>query len=387
MKIVDIHTYILDFPQSPAWGYAKGWVDSAPAVLVELVTEDGLSGFGEAYGPSKAVAGAVESLCRPLAVGANPLHTERLWSTLYHHACDFGASGAVMAAISAVDIACWDIKGKAMGVPVSLLLGGGVRGELECYASTLRYLQHDSNGVGTPEAGLNDPVELAQQFQALGFRAIKMAVGLLAPKEDVRRVERVRQALPDTVQLMVDANHAYSVRHALYVGTALQDMGIQWFEDPLPPDDLPGYESLRARLRLPLAGGEALSTRAGYREVLTRRIFDILLPETGLAGGLTECKKIVDMAYAFGVECTPHGYTSAIGTAAAMHLAAAMPFQPSPVRPSFLPFEIAPPPFSRLGNYVTPPFEFADGKLRVPDHLPGLGVEIDRLLLQRSLVA
>jgi D-galactarolactone cycloisomerase len=197
----------------------------------------------------------------------------------------------------------------------------------------------------------------------------------------------VREALPASVALMVDANHAYAARQAVAMGLALQDLDVAWFEDPLPPDDLPGYETLQRRLTIPLAGGEALAGRAGYREVLVRRLLDIIQPETGLAGGLTECKKIADMAHTFGVECTPHGYASAVGTAAALHLAAALPFQNSPVRPDWLPFEYAPGPFNRIDSLLANPLELSEGVLQVPLDRPGLGVEIDRQALQRMLAA
>ncbi len=378
MKITRIDGHPLDFPQRPPWGYAKGWVPSAPALLIEVHTDEGVSGWGEGYGPPLAVLAALRSLCEPPALGADPFRTEGLWARLLHDARDFTAAGVALAAISALDIACWDIKGKALGVPVCTLLGGPVRETLPCYASAVRYLRRPDD----PTA-LTDPADLALDFAAQGFSAVKMAVGLLSAEEDLKRVRRVRAALPPGVGLMVDANQAYTARQATPVGLALQDLGVAWFEDPLPPDDLPGYETLRTRLSMALAGGETLSTRAGYREVLTRRLFDVILPETGLAGGLTECKKIVDMAWAFGVEASPHGYASAVGTAAAVHLAAALPCQPSPARPDLPPFEWAPGPFSRVADLMTRPFEVRDGVLRVPLDRPGLGVEIDLDALRR----
>ncbi len=381
MKITRIEPYPLDFPQHPAWAYAKGWVESAPALLVEVHTDEGLSGWGEGYGPPAPVWAMIRSLCEPVAVGADPFRTEDLWSRLVHDARDFAASSTALAAISAIDIACWDIKGKALGVPVCVLLGGPVRPALPCYASAVRYLR-DPKDAGA----LADPAELAQDFARNGFQAMKMTVGLLDPAEDLKRVRRVREALPASVGLMVDANHAYTARQAAAMGRALEDLNIGWFEDPLPPDDIPGYEALRPRLSIPLAGGEALTGRSGYREVLTRHLFDIILPETGLAGGLTECKKIADMAYSFGVECTPHGYASAVGTAAALHLAAALPYQPSPARPGLLPFEYAPEPFSRVADLLVEPFDLKDGVLQVPLDRPGLGVELDREALRRRMM-
>ena len=122
-------------------------------------------------------------------------------------------------------------------------------------------------------------------------------------------------------------------------------------------------------------------------QALVRRLFDIILPETGLAGGLTECKKIADMAYAFAVECTPHGYASAVGTAAAMHLAAALPFQPSSAHPSLLPFEYAPGSFNRVADLPVRQFEFEKGVLKVPVERPGLGIELDRDAVARRLIS
>jgi D-galactarolactone cycloisomerase len=384
MKITHIDGYPLDFPQQPPWAYAKGWVTSAPALLIEVHTDEGISGWGEGYGPPAPTLAMIRSLCGPVVIGADPFRTEDLWSRLYHDARDFAAASGAMAAISAIDIACWDIKGKALGVPVCTLLGGAVRTELPCYASAVRYQRQPDDTSGL---ALADPSDLALTFVDQGFKAIKMTVGLLEPAEDLRRVRRVRDALPADVELMIDANHAYTARQATTIGLALQELNVTWFEDPLPPDDLPGYEALRSRLTIALAGGETLTTRAGYREVLTRHLLDIILPETGLAGGLTECKKIIDLAYIFGVECTPHGYASVVGTAAALHLAAAMPHQPSPTRPALLPFEYAPEPFSRLGDLLNQPFEFQQGVLQVPLDRPGLGAEIDREALKRRRLA
>jgi len=381
MKITGIKGYPLDFPQRPSWGYAKGWVDSAPALVIEIQTDEGISGLGEGYGPPLPILEMIRSLCEPVVVGADPFRTEDLWARMHHNARDFGSTSGAIAAISAIDIACWDIKGKALGVPVCLLLGGAVRTELPCYASAVRYQRDPENPTV-----LACPTDLALEFVGKGFAAIKMTIGLLEPDKDLERVRCVREALPPEIDLMIDANQAYTVRQATIVGRALQDLGVDWFEDPLPPDDLFGYETLRSRLTISLAGGESLSTRAGFREVLTRHLLDIILPETGLAGGLTECKKIVDMAHAFGVACSPHGYASVVGTAAAAHLAAVLPFQASPMQQALLPFEYSPSPFGRLDDLLVEPFELQQGVLQVPLHRPGLGVELNPEALKAHLL-
>jgi D-galactarolactone cycloisomerase len=382
MKITKIDTYPLDFPQDPPWGYSKGWVSNAPALLIEVHTDEGISGWGEGYGPPLPAAEMIRALCEPVTIGADPFCTEDLWSRLIHDARDFSSSGTALAAISAIDIACWDIKGKALDVPVCKLLGGPVRTELECYASAVRYV-HKSAGAGE----LADPADLALKFVEEGYGALKIAVGMLDLAEDIERVRRVREALPDDVQVMVDANQAYTSRQAAEMAKQLEELGIAWFEDPLPPEDIPGWQSLKPRVAIPLAGGETLSTRMGYRDFLSQRLVDIILPETGLAGGLTECKKIVDMAYAFGVECTPHGYASAVGTAAAVHLASALPHQPSDVASRLLPFEFAPDPFNRISDLLVDPFEITGGVLKVPLDRPGLGIDINRDALSHRMMS
>jgi D-galactarolactone cycloisomerase len=378
MKITSIDTFPLSFPQDPEWGYSKGWVTNAPALLIEVHTDEGISGWGEGYGPPMPVAEMIRDLCEPVVIGADPTMNEALWSRLIHDARDFSSSGTALAAISAIDIACWDIKGKSLGVPVCRLLGGPVRTELECYASAVRYLR-----ASPGSEDLADPADLATRFVSEGFGAIKVAVGMLDQKEDLDRVQKVVEAIPGGVRVMVDANQAYTCRQAVEMAGALRDLGVTWFEDPLSPDDIPGWRSLRSRVDIPLAGGETLSTRAGYRDFLSDRLLDIILPETGLAGGLTECKKIVDMAYAFGVECTPHGYASAVGTAAAIQLASALPYQPSAVSSMLLPFEFAPEPFGRVADLLVEPFELSGGTLKVPLDRPGLGIEIDRQALKQ----
>tara|TARA_B100001123_G_scaffold412630_1_gene510093 strand:- start:6270 stop:7424 length:1155 start_codon:yes stop_codon:yes gene_type:complete len=381
VKITSIDKYPLDFRQDPAWGYSKGWVSNAPALLIEVHTDEGISGWGEGYGPPLPVAEMINALCEPVTIGADPFRTEDLWGRLVHDARDFSKSGTALAAISAIDIACWDIKGKVLGVPVCSLLGGPVRTELDCYASTVRYLR---KSPGSEE--LADPAELALKFVGDGYRALKIAVGMLDLTEDIDRVQRVCESVSEDVRVMVDANQAYTCRQAVEMAKSLAELGVTWFEDPLPPDDLPGWRSLKSRADISLAGGETLSSRTGFRDFLSLRLVDIILPETGLAGGLTECKKIMDMAYAFGVECTPHGYASAVGTAAAIHLASALPHQPSSTASRLLPFEFAPDPFNRIADLLTDPFEISDGVLRVPLDRPGLGIEINRGALSDRLI-
>jgi D-galactarolactone cycloisomerase len=378
MKITSVNGYVLNFPQDPPWGYSKGWVTSAPTLLIELSTNEGISGWGESYGPPRPIFEMIQNLTSLNVIGSDPFQTEKLWAMLRHEIRDHSQGGIAMAAISAIDIACWDIKGKALNAPVCKLLGGPVREELECYASAIRYTKDPDQSDS-----LADPVTLAKIFVDQGFSAIKLAIGMLSISEDIVRIKRVREFLPPDVDLMIDANHAYNSRVAIELAKQIENLDIFWLEDPLAQDDLPGYQSLRQSTSIPLAGGETLSGRPAFRDVLAENIFDVLIPETGLAGGLTEAKKIFDLSDVFGVGCTPHGFASVVGTAAAIHLAASHAPNPSSTRSETLPFEWTPSPLDRFGDLAITPFECANGKIAVPIERPGLGVEIDRDILGR----
>ena len=377
MKISNVNGYVINFPQNPPWGYSKGWVTSAPTLLVEILTDEGIIGWGEAYGPPKSIYEVILSLFPEIIADANPFETEKLWSNLRHEIRDHSQGGVAMAAISAVDIACWDIKGKALNTPICKLLGGPVRTELTCYGSAIRYTKDpdDSNK-------LQDPIQPARVMLDQGFTSIKLAVGLLDIGDDLGRIKRIRDFLPSDIALMIDANHAYTPRTAIELVKRLETMDIFWLEDALSQDDLPGYKSLRRSTSISLASGETLSGRPAFRDILLGNIFDVLIPEIGLVGGLTEAKKIFDMSDTFGVECTPHGFASVIGTAAAIHLAASHAPNPSSPGSVSLPFEWTPSPFDRFGNLAVDPLIFHRGKVEVPIDRPGLGIEIDRNALR-----
>ena len=373
MKITGIEGYMLDFPQDPPWGYSKGWVTSAPTLLIEVSTDEGITGWGEAYGPPGPIHELIQNLSGPNVTGADPFETEKIWGMLRHEIRDHSQSGIAMAAISAIDIACWDIKGKALNTPVCKLLGGPVHETLHCYASAIRYTKDPDQSDA-----LTDPVVPAKRYLEQGFSAIKLAIGMLDISEDIERIKSVREFLPSDVDLMIDANHAYNSRTAKQLAKQIEDLDIFWLEDPLSQDDIPGYRSLRASTSIPLAGGETLSGRPAFRDILVEDIFDVIIPETGLAGGLTETKKIFDLTDVFGVGCTPHGFASVIGTAAAIHLAASHAPNPFTTGSESLPFEWTPPPLDRFGNLAIDPLRCVDGKVVVPIERPGLGVEIDR---------
>ena len=232
---------------------------------------------------------------------------------------------------------------------------------------------------------VEEAVEEAQEFVENGFSAIKMKIGLGSIKLDIERVAAVRKAIGDDMRLMVDANHCFSVPQAIRIGRELEKLNVEWFEEPISPEDIDGYVEVTRALDMAVAGGENGFTRWGFRDLVVRKAMDIVQPDVCAAGGISECRKIAALASAHGVECVPHAWGSAIGLAATLHFLAALPDQP----PSFKPM----PPLLELEQCENPfrdllarePIVQKRGKVQVPTGA-GLGIEIDRSVLERYRV-
>jgi D-galactarolactone cycloisomerase len=296
MKITDVKTYVLEAVLAEPFAYSQAWYERRGALLVKVVGEDGTSGWGEAFGPPR-LTGPVVDFYKPLLVGADALATELLWQTLYNRLRDHGQKGLAIESVSAIDIALWDLKGRHLGLPIHRLLGGPLRERVQAYATGF-YRKRDG-----------DPLQYllaeAEERVAAGFSAIKLKLGF-GINEDVRLCQAVRKAIGDEIGIMVDANHAYDAPTAIQLGRRIEELDIGWFEEPVPPEDLGGYREVKAALAIPIAGGEAEFTRWGFRHLLVERAIDILQPDTCAAGGISECKKIADMANAFGIRVNPH---------------------------------------------------------------------------------
>jgi D-galactarolactone cycloisomerase len=373
MKIVDVRTHVLEAKLSQPFAYSRAWYDTRTAMLVEIETDDGLVGWGECYGPARITAAVVKTAA-PWLVGEDPLRTDVLWREIYARLRDHGQKGVVIEGLSGIDIALWDIKGKHFGVPVHRLLGGPVRTHVAAYATGL-YRRRS----GDP---LRYLAEEAAGYVAEGFKAVKLKVGF-GVEEDVAVTRAVRAAIGADVGLMVDANHAYDATAAIHLGRRISGYDIGWFEEPVPPEDLDGYRAVKAALSIPIAGGECEYTRFGFRDVLVSRCMDIIQPDICAAGGLSECKKIADMAEAFGIRCNPHVWGTGVALAASLQLLSVVPPHTptslTPIEP-MLEFDRTEHPIRQA--ILTQPIEHRDGMVRVPDG-PGLGIEIDRDALGR----
>ncbi len=378
MKVTDVVCHLLQSKVDKPFTSARGWTYATrSSCVVEIRTDDGVTGWGECYGPAAVAKAAIDTQLASRVKGRDPFDVEVIWDDLYNRVKDYGLTGITIAAISGIDIALWDIMGRATGKPVHKLIGGACRDRLVPYATGLYFI--DMARL-TEEA-----VEEAQGYVAQGFRAIKMKIGLGDLKKDLERVAAVRRAIGPDIRLAVDANHCFSVPNAIRLGRMLEEHDILWFEEPISPEDHDGYVEVTRALDMAVAGGENDFTRWGFRDLIARKAMDIVQPDLCAAGGFSECRKIAALASAFGVECVPHAWGSAIGLAATIQFLAALPDQPPAFRPMppMLEFEQTPNPLR--DQLAREPIVQREGVVAVPRG-PGLGIEIDRAVLERYKV-
>lgn len=382
MRITAVRAHVLRSPLAQPFAFSQGWVASRGATLVEVSTDAGLTGWGEALcqglQPPEIAAAAVEAALKPLLLGADPLQPEPLWYRMYHQTRDYGLKGAVIGAISGVDIALWDICGKARGEPVAMLLGGMFRERVQAYATGFYRLS------GRGEAARL--AEEAARHHGAGFRAMKVKLGF-GIEDDLAVMREIRAATQGLAyEAMIDTNHAYGVGEAIALGRALEDAGwrLRWYEEPVTQEDLDGYGEVRRALATPVAGGENEFTLFGFRELFARRCVDVAQPDVCAAGGFTGCRHIMALAQAHGVQVNPHVWGSAVGQAASLQLIAALPTAHHSLfaREPLLEFDTSSHPFRE--QLTDAPLRQRDGWVEVPRR-PGLGIEVSREVLTKYL--
>jgi D-galactarolactone cycloisomerase len=275
MKITGVKTYVLQgMIEDKSFGWSQRVTRSRQAVLCVVSTDEEIMGVGEALyfgGPAKIAADIISDVYGPLLMDKDPLDTSVIWDSLYNWTRDQGMKGVTISALSALDIALWDIKGKAQGLPIFKLLGGAYRHKALAYATGLYEPQNVPNVI---EALVNE----ALGYKEAGFSGMKLKVGYGIDK-DVRYVKAIRQAIGEEMYLMVDANHAYNSSEAIQLARKLEKFDIHWFEEPVPPEDLEGYCEVRKKSNILIAGGECEYTRYGFRNLINLRAVDILQPD------------------------------------------------------------------------------------------------------------
>ena len=263
MRITDIEGFNLSSPLERPFGWSNGWISARTVDLIKIETDEGITGWGEGY--VGAGGSFVKQHFGDLLIGANPMNRNALWQQMFarvyngNNAGGFGGS-----AISAVDIALWDIAGKATGLSVSDLLGGRIRDKVAVYATGLYYTEGEF-----PTRLLDE----ARMYVELGFKGMKTKVGDLPIAEDVRRVAAIREAIGGDIRLMIDANQAYPAAAAIRIGNLLADLDITWFEEPVNAKDIDAYLQVQAAVPMPVAGGENLRTRYEFKDFFARRAY------------------------------------------------------------------------------------------------------------------
>jgi galactonate dehydratase len=359
MKITEIRTYLMHVgaPSLKSWAadgsfgvqsYSKNLTGTRNWLFVKVVTDEGITGIGECSGWPRVIETAVKDLSG-LLVGEDPTHIERLWQKMFTAIMGHGMTGTVGAgAMTGIDMALWDIKGKALGVPVWNLLGGKMRDRIRLYAH-----------AKTPEAALS--------LRDRGYTAFKCG-GVSDP---VRMVAGLREAVGDTMDIAIDLHGPpwLTPGDAAQVCRALEPYHLMWVEDPIAPDNLEGFRRIRDSSSVTLAAGERQATIFGERELIEKGLVDVIQPDTGRAGGITQMKKIAAMAEAHHVMFAPHsGSLGPVGEYAALHVLAAVP--------NGYVLERIEDDWEGRARTILPHPQQKDGFLTVPD-APGLGCDID----------
>ena len=317
-------------------------------LFVKLHTDSGLYGVGEGSGWPRVVERAVQDYATVLT-GEDPAHIDRLWHRLFLASMGHGVLGTVGGgALTAIEMALWDLKGKVLGQPVWNLLGGRFRDKIQVYGH-----------AKTPESA-RQLIERSYQAMKVGFTG---AV-------DLDRVFGIREAIGPEIDLMVDAHGPswMTVRDAIRVGRELEPLDLLFYEDPISPEQWESYERIRDAVDIPLAAGERLATIWGLRPLIERELVDVLQPDTGRAGGITQMRKIAAMAEAHGIMMAPHsGSLGPVAEVAALHILATIP--------NCLMLKRLEVDWSGRYEVVTPVLRVVDGAIAVPD-APGLGVDL-----------
>ncbi len=348
-------------------------------ILVLVHTDEGITGIGESFAggnPVVSTTTVIEKELAPLVVGEDPLRHEYLWRKMYENTIQHGRGGIVPCAISGIDTALWDIKGKYLGQPVYKLLGG-YGNRVEAYAS---------GGFYRKDAPLDyNAKELKHQCDTHGFRAVKMKVGRtptqgnplflrkepefhLSFEQDLERVRFARDILGPEIKIMVDANCAWDLHHAMRAGRYFDQLNVYLFEEPVATDNLHASAILTRDLVTKIAGYETEQLTHSYARLITEHAVDVVQPDIAWVGGITVAKKIADLAAVYYKECATHMFGSAVLLSAATHLSCGIP------NSGLLEFDTNPSPL-RSDLIVTPIRVDPDGYVTVSDK-PGLGVEL-----------
>lgn len=368
MKITDIETVVLRMPE-PVLPNGDNLQD---ILIIRVHTDEGITGIGEAHTAPTVLKAVIDAPIshlttqglKPLLVGKDPRHINALWETMVYHTASYGRRGVVMQAISGIDIALWDLLGKALGQPIHQLLGGKMRDDVPAYASDL--------SPATPKG----MIEQAERHAAAGFTGIKFGWGGLGGnvRADARSVGELRKALGPDVALMLDMGTPVPFDEAAWLSRALAEHDVHFLEEPLSPDDLDGFARLVAISPTPIATGEKETGRYGFRDLMERGALRIIQPDIARCGGITEIRRIAALADVRNVRVIPHCWSTDILVAATLHFLAAQRDA------RWQEFNVMDNPLKT--DLAREPLKVIDGRVAVPDG-PGLGITLNEEIVER----
>ena len=367
MKITNVKAIVLKLPEISS--AADGTQDD---LIIIVETDEGITGYGEvdtAPIVGKAIVDAYMShgTCyglREVVVGSDPFDHEQIWNNMWAKTYYYGRSGPVVHVMSGIDMAIWDIMGKATGKPVHKLLGGSYVDKIRPYASALMPYSKD------------EVKRMTEKYSSMGYTAIKYGWGPLGcdVNLDLRLIEMARKTAGDQIEIMIDIGKKYKLKQAMYVAKALEQMNIYWLEEPLPAEDYEGYRRLTESTTMRIATGEEESGRLAFSRLINESRVDVIQPDISRCGGLTEAKKIATLAADNNITLVPHAFKTGILVAASIQLIAALPDVP------FLEFSVTESAIRK--ELLVKPFVQKDGFVAVPT-APGLGIELNPDIIKK----
>tara|TARA_Y100001960_G_scaffold328831_1_gene418589 strand:+ start:985 stop:2091 length:1107 start_codon:yes stop_codon:yes gene_type:complete len=361
MKIKDVRVHLLRKKLASSMRISRGGFTFREHAVVEVVTDAGISGIGEGVGDPPMVKAIIEGVLKNEVTGLNPLDIDQIRKKLLDGKVYFERKGSVICAASAIETACWDIKGKENKAPLYKLLGGLVRDKIKVYASDV-YWEEDPRSMAAN----------AERIAKQGINVIKVHLGCLPPEEEVKRVRVIREVLGPDVSLMIDLNAGYDGPTSIRAAKLWEPYDIFWLEEPVNPGLADVQAELRKKTKIPLASGENEFRVEGFKYLFDQQAVDIAMPDIGRVGGIQETLDICCLAKNFNILVSPHNFSSGVLLAATMHLMMAVN------NVDLLEIDMS--NNAVYHEFFVEPLKIENG-FAFPSDRPGLGVELDDKIL------
>lgn len=363
MKITQVEIIVLKKDLTSSMRISRGGFKTRTHLLVRVHTNEGITGLGEAVGNTSLIHGILTHDLAERAVGLDPFNIEILREKLMDNHVYFERKGSAICAFSAIEMACWDIKGKALKVPVYQLLGGLYHEKIEAYASDIYWEE--------------DPMVMAKEATRIlksGFRTIKAHIGCQSPEEDLQRVKTLREVMGSEARLIIDLNGGYNTLEARRALQLWEPYDLFWLEEPVKPSDVERMADLRSQSRIPIAAGENEFRVQGFKELFDKQAVDIAMPDIGRVGGIQETRNICVLAQAYGIPVSPHNFSSGVLLASTIHLMASIPN-------AFL-LEYDSSDNAIIRDLLVDPLEIKNGSISVSNST-GLGVHLPEKIIEK----